>query len=138
MKMYVAWNAVSAFILGYLIYFHNIIPVLIKFDPTFICFTIFSIYVTLTVYMGIKGKNSNFKAIQFVASNFPYLGLIGTILGLSALVIMMSTVDPANTALYTSKLLWGFGHVLGPTGFGIGAFLLTRAQAWACFRVYDE
>lgn len=138
MFKYMMWNSVSAFILAYLIYFQNIIPFVVSFDPTFVTFGIFGLYTLLTGYLGWKGYNANFIAVKAYQNLFPYIGLCGTIVGTMILLLGMAHLDPSNTALFVKELFLGVGRALITTLFGVLFWLIMKLQLILVFEDYTD
>lgn len=134
---YSIFNSISGFIIGYLVYFHGLIGFLMA-DPTFITPIILGLYLVLTTYLGFKGYEANFTAIKGYRNLFPYLGLAGTLIGISILLYAVAYIDPTNTTLLMQTLLIGFAKALSTTLFGVIAWIIMTLQIMVCFKEYKD
>lgn len=132
MKKYLIFNSTTAFIVAYLVYFHDAFNFLLKIDPTYVTFLILSIYTICTIYLAF-GKN--LKPIKFIASRLTGIGLVGTVIGIMMLFGEVGHLQPDNII---EPLFMGMSTVLVTTLFGIASNLLLVFQLAFVFGEVDS
>lgn len=122
------FNSVMAFIVAYLVYFHDAFNLLLQYDLTKFSFFIFGIYVLLTAYIGIARYRVNERVVHFISTRLTSIGLVGTVIGIMILMHTVGVANLTNVSDIVSHLFLGMSTVLITTAFGMTFSLLTDYQ----------
>jgi len=124
-------QSVTAFIVAYLVSYHDILHWIITNDPTRISLVIAGVYVLSSLYIGLGVLRNKISVplLEHVASSVMGLGLIGTILATFWLFKDIHGIsDPKQMIMI---VLNGIGTAQITTLFGLGgAWLLDQQRAF--------
>lgn len=123
------FHSFTAFVVAYLVVFYDAFDFLLHHERTHVALIISAIYAAVSLYVFIRGDQSNWKLVHMQASMFPVLGICGTIAGLA---LVGFTANGDQTVLAT-LLVDHIGSLFIPTGFGVGfVFILGQQLALCC------
>lgn len=126
------YHSLTASIAAYVIYFHDALNFLLTHETTNVALLISAIYIVVSAYVFVFAADSNWKAVQFQASLFPVLGILGTIGGLAVIGFEAN----GDQLVLAKMLVEHIGALFIPTGFGVGAVFLLGQQLGLCAGEY--
>lgn len=122
------FHSLSAFVIAYLIYFHDGLSRLWQADETKTVFVSIAVYIIMSIYMAIKREKSNFAMVQSYGSMFPAFGLAGSAIGMAILLHSVGDMGAASAEAKTAYLIGAMSTVLSTTITGILLFVLLWLQ----------
>lgn len=135
---YLLFNAMTAFVMAYAIYFHDVINWLLTNDPTRISLLITAAYIGVMAYIlptatgrRVSTFSKSLSTVRFVGSTLMGLGLIGTVIGLMHVFSVVGTVTDIKSAI--PQIMIGVGTAQITTLFGLGSALLISLHQFFVF-----
>lgn len=122
------FHSLSAFVVAYMVYFHDAFSRLWNADETKTVFVSIAVYIIMSVYMAIKREKSNFAMVQSYGSMFPAFGLAGSAIGMAILLHSVGGMSGVNAEAKTAYLIGAMSTVLSTTITGILLFVLLWLQ----------
>lgn len=135
---WIVFNSVGAFIVAYLISYHDILHWITTNDPTRISLIIAGVYVLSSAYLGlgILRKKVSVPLLKHIANSVMGLGLIGTVLATYWLFKDIAGVSDTKQMIWI--VLKGLGTSQITTLFGLSAAWLLDQQRVLTIGLKDD